>query len=541
MNEVLAPFIYLSPPPDDHPSIAFNLFEAFIARYLERYFYLDDSSFLFKAFRLFHQLLVYHDPQLALHLHDNGFPPELYSPQWFLTLYSRALPINQVLRLWDMIIAIDDPAFTFFVGLCLLRRLRNELLLAEIDSIPEIFKQLHFNGEEDIDIIVSEAIRVYKATPRSFCRNLRLCCVSTAELAVGTGPSQQQQHQLKPQKQQQLKQPIANHNLSRNIAIQSVRSCVMISPQELVGFLNPLTLAASASSSSSSGRDGSDESPPGTNSAQQHPLQFVLIDLRPDVDIRVSGGGLIPRAISLEPDFIDQPDAFERWLQHFDGTRGCNLCIIDLPPGQASAISLWRRLLLGDGDGTQASINYTNVTQLLGATTTGPRDFQSIYAQEELSVAEEERVRPSIRLAQALQRASFPSVSVLDGGFPALIDYLNESRGGVEPIVINHDAELWSEYVRNTGRTGYSLSSTAPLGKTKSQNSNSSSPSRSPKPTDTATGSGGVPNELHSPAKRSRDLSQLEMFEIGLTVAVRLGHTNTAKVLKEKIAAMKGE
>ena len=117
---------------------------------------------------MFHLLLLYHDPQLAVHLNDNGFPPELYSPQWFLTLYSRTLPLTHVLRLWDMILAVDDPAFTFFVGLCLLKRLRESLLHADIDSIPEIFNNLHFQGEEDIDRIVFEAMKVYQQTPRCF-------------------------------------------------------------------------------------------------------------------------------------------------------------------------------------------------------------------------------------------------------------------------------------------------------------------------------------------------------------------------------------
>ena len=64
MNELLAPFIYLHPPPRGN-AFPFTLYEAFLFRYLERYFCLDDSSFLFKAFRLFHVLLLYHDPQLG--------------------------------------------------------------------------------------------------------------------------------------------------------------------------------------------------------------------------------------------------------------------------------------------------------------------------------------------------------------------------------------------------------------------------------------------------------------------------------------------
>lgn len=174
--QVVAPFIYLIPPPNGS-ILPFSLFEAFLFRYLERYFCLDESSYLFKAFRFFHILLAHHDPQLALHLHEQGFPPELYSPQWFLTLYSRSLPIKHVLRLWDIMIAVDDPAFTFFIGLRLLQRLRGRLLLSDTDLIPEVVSTIGMTGEDDVDSIASEALAAYRMTPRCFIRNLRLCCV----------------------------------------------------------------------------------------------------------------------------------------------------------------------------------------------------------------------------------------------------------------------------------------------------------------------------------------------------------------------------
>ena len=135
MNEICAPFIWLQPPPSCG-SVSFALFEAFLFRYLERYFCLDDSSFLFKAFRLFHILLVYHDPELALFLQNKEIPPELYAPQWFLTVYSRALPLTHVLHLWDMVVAVDDPAFIFYIGLALMCRYRDKLLSCAPERIP---------------------------------------------------------------------------------------------------------------------------------------------------------------------------------------------------------------------------------------------------------------------------------------------------------------------------------------------------------------------------------------------------------------------
>lgn len=570
MNEILAPFFYLTSPAINS-KIAFDLFEAFIFRYLERYFCFDDSSYLCRAFRLFHLLLLYHDPQLANHLHDNGFIPELYSPAWFLTLYSRTLPINHVLRLWDFVIAVDDPAFTFFIGLCLLRRLRDEFLHADVAIIPEIFKKLQFNGEDDIDQIVSEAFALYKSTPRSFCRNLRLCCVGTAELTPLPGLPSSSKYS-----------GVRDEIFNKNIAIQATRSCLMLSPHELVSTMDPNSIPNlsrksshemtydtfnSTSNSVSTEEDlvddetNSDASPIVTqineysrqqctdisSSSSSISIQFVLIDIRPIVDNELSGGGIIPRAMALDPDFLDQPDAFDRWVQHFDGTRGCNICIIDHPPGQASSLSLWRRLILGEGDGfsTQGNnVSYNNTASTSSIPFFNNRlstssdinghynttDLDSHYEELESKVRDEEYMRPSIRLARELQKASFPHVSVLDGGFPGLVDYLNESRGTVEPTIINHDDIAWRQYVKSTGRENYNLSSSAPL---KSIKNIISSPSSL----------GGNSSSDHgnpdgNQIKTRKNLSELEIFEMGLQMALKMGHQFTSTELAKKIKSL---
>src|SRR5690554_399329 len=67
MNEIIAPFIWLTPPPCG-TLVPFRLFEGFLFRYLERYFCTDDHLHLHVAFKLFHLLLLFHDPQLAKQL-----------------------------------------------------------------------------------------------------------------------------------------------------------------------------------------------------------------------------------------------------------------------------------------------------------------------------------------------------------------------------------------------------------------------------------------------------------------------------------------
>lgn len=498
MNEILAPFIYLNPLEQSSTKRAFCMFEAFLFRYLERFFCVDDSSYLYKAFRLFHLLLIYHDPQLALHLEDLEWSPELYAPSWFLTLYSRQLPLDLVLRLWDMIITVDDPAFTFFIGLCLIRRTKSSLLLCEQDTIPEILNNMTFSSDTDIYEVLQEALSLYRITPRSFCRNLRLCCVGNAELApqpVGLITSRHIRS--------------SNDYLDKQMSLQTVRKCVMLTAQDLISSLLPLAPGDNI--------EGKDDF---TDIRFQQSLQFVLIDVRGSEDSLRSGGGIIPKAITMEPEFLDHPDALDAWIQHFDGTKGCNICIIDLPPGQASSISLWRRLLLGEGDGFASSsgnlIQYGKKINANPSKLTVNYDIESKFYTEEKLAAEDDAARPASKLARALQRANFPNVSVLEGGFPSLVQQLLFLRGSVEPLVINHNHETWETFLKNSGRDAYSTqSANKPRGKVSTAEYSD--------------------NKEKQSLRSVQDCSDMEITEIAYLTAVRLGHHHMASVLEKKM------
>lgn len=490
MNEVLAPFLLLNPPPDNQ-LITYALFRAFLFRYLERFFCVDDSSYLFKAFRLFHLLLLSVDPQLAFHLNDLDFVPELYAPQWFLTLFARALPISHVLRVWDMIIAVDDPGFVFFIGVCLLRSARAALLSGDAEHIPETISKIHFSSEEDIDKVMCEAIALYRSTPRCVLRGLRLCCVSTVELTPQPARSPSS-----------VRMDVEDYDQA--LSVQSARSCFVLSPQELVECVQ----------------------------------QFVIIDVRSVDACVVSGGGSLPRAIQLEPEFLNRPEAFDVWLQHFDGTRGCQIVLVDLPPANWAGIALWRRLLLGEGDGNLSQFrgryefddlreNKRRLEALIASSTNGRKnvdlrpqqqDSQSKHYTVEAEVAQADLNSPAMLLAIALQRNSFPFVSVLDGGFPALVAYLTERQGSVEPIIINHDPIKWESFLKSTGRSPDQATAKARF--------------RAP----TAT----VPKEGKAAGAGERtlaDITDIERWEMALAMADRLGHTHMKAQLAAKLAA----
>jgi len=528
MNEILAPFLYLLPPPRHGSLLPYALFEAFIFRYLERFVCVDDSAHLFKAFRCFHLLLLYFDAQLANHLLEQDFPPELYSPQWFLTLYSRSMPLPYVLRLWDMMIAVDDPSFAFFVGLCLLCRKRTDLLLADREGIPEIMVALQFQGEEEIDGIVAKAQEVYRATPKCFLRYLRLCCVSTTELmplpilhslsvfngvATGettTGGGHSRTHTTTGSSINSSSTSTATsyslnvNEFDKSLALQAARQCIMLSPQDLVNnLLNPSNVDSNSSTGSSSRTDNAAASAVVANTAGAVvdkvcllsesttsefilPQQYVMIDVRSAKDVAASGGGILPRAIQLDPDlFLTRPEALDIWIQHFDGTRGCPIVLIDLPAARWTGLALWRRLLLGEGDeASSSSSSAGHATQHHQHQQQQRRDEESRYAKEEADVVKADTSRPAVQLARALQAHSFPHVSLLQGGFPALLAELKTRNAGcVEPFVINHESEKWESFLRSTGRE-YDTSSSS------TSSSSSSSSGSSSGSSSTGTGAG---------------------------------------------------
>jgi hypothetical protein len=82
-----------------------------------------------------------------------------------------------------MLIAVDDPAFPFFIGLCLLRGRRALLIMSDSDSIPEIIATLNIKDEAEIDALVLSALELYRSVPRCFLRAMRLCSVSNTEIA----------------------------------------------------------------------------------------------------------------------------------------------------------------------------------------------------------------------------------------------------------------------------------------------------------------------------------------------------------------------
>ena len=51
-------------------------------------------------------------PRLAAHMEEEGVLPTMYCSQWFLTLYAYTLPIDHLLRVWDVFL-LEGPKVLF--------------------------------------------------------------------------------------------------------------------------------------------------------------------------------------------------------------------------------------------------------------------------------------------------------------------------------------------------------------------------------------------------------------------------------------------
>lgn len=102
-------------------------------------------------------------------------------------------------------------------------------------------------------------------------------------------------------------------------------------------------------------------------------------------------------------------------------------------------------------------------------------------------------------------------MSVLDGGFPALVQKLLDLRGSVEPIIINFEMTKWEAFLVSTGRMTDMNNRKMP----------SSTPVASAEKISFRTG------EINTTEQR---------YQLALSVAKKLGHGNMQRFLQSKIS-----
>jgi TBC1 domain family member 14 len=79
-----------------------------------------------KYLELFTQLLHVHLPRLSAHFAKMSVEPHCYALDWFFTVYSKSLPLDIVVRLWDLFFR-DGESLIFRAALAILSLYEDEL------------------------------------------------------------------------------------------------------------------------------------------------------------------------------------------------------------------------------------------------------------------------------------------------------------------------------------------------------------------------------------------------------------------------------
>lgn len=101
--------------------------------------------------RVFKDLLIKHCPKLCAHLEDVEFDVSLVATEWFLCLFSKSLPSETTLRVWD-ILFYEGTSVLFRVALAIFKMKEEELILTQHvgDAVNRIQLTTHrlFNPDD---------------------------------------------------------------------------------------------------------------------------------------------------------------------------------------------------------------------------------------------------------------------------------------------------------------------------------------------------------------------------------------------------------
>ncbi|TYZ67896.1 hypothetical protein PybrP1_010142 [[Pythium] brassicae (nom. inval.)] len=113
---------------------------------------LMSTSLLFDMFRLeakrtFHYLDVYNQiieyelPRLHAHFLETGIEAQMYAVDWALTLFTRSLPLDLALRIWDCYVYLGTPFF-FQASVGILTLYEDTLLAMEAEDIMRLLHNI---------------------------------------------------------------------------------------------------------------------------------------------------------------------------------------------------------------------------------------------------------------------------------------------------------------------------------------------------------------------------------------------------------------
>ncbi|KJH41838.1 TBC domain protein [Dictyocaulus viviparus] len=112
---------------------------------------------------VFYHLLAFVDAKLFTRLKSMDFYPELFAIPWFLTCFAHVLPIHKLFHVWDQLLQ-RDSSFPLFIGLAIMRQLRQTLIEASFNDVILLFSDL---PDFSMEVVTADSISYYDRVPPS--------------------------------------------------------------------------------------------------------------------------------------------------------------------------------------------------------------------------------------------------------------------------------------------------------------------------------------------------------------------------------------
>lgn len=256
---ILTPLVCLKLPKNE----LYSYFNAILDSYIPR-----QCHFNGVAMHLFRLLLLYHEPELCSFLDSHKIAPNLYTQNWFLSLFAASSDLPAVLALWDYYFIRGDPFLIFFLSLVLVINAKDEIMAhkGEKEKILETIAELPQQMEAgDIHDFCSLAVLYSAQTPFSYKRDYH-------QALFGEETSEK----------------------TTDLLVLSQALCLPVSVQELLVSCHLL-------------------SPPTKADAETRALRFFLVDCRPAEQYNA---GHLPTAFHLDSNLmLTEPQAFNVAVQ----------------------------------------------------------------------------------------------------------------------------------------------------------------------------------------------------------------------------------
>jgi hypothetical protein len=99
---------------------------------------------------LFDHFFQLYLPLLWDHFAAEGVQSEMFLLDWNLTLFSKALPLEAAMRVWDCILLDGEPAVVR-VGLGILRMFALRLRSLSLEGINKLLSRIPCDGGSEVD------------------------------------------------------------------------------------------------------------------------------------------------------------------------------------------------------------------------------------------------------------------------------------------------------------------------------------------------------------------------------------------------------